>query len=213
MGTLGGWLSILRLQSEVGETVFFRSLSLPHRCGPACGWEEGAPSGALPRAGCFTLYSCLEIHICWKVPWVGGAGGRESGRPGGRESRFLCSTRGGSGIFPLPRSPHPPTPRNHQLAPSPVSLLRIQRRIPASYRSINDAFTEYLLSTCQFGAQSGSSWEVYLPTAGQLEPALQHSHIPSPPDTPSLHQALHAKSPSFPRKIFPPPSPHHSDTT
>lgn len=82
MGALGDGCRSCACRAEVGETVSFRSLSLPHGCGPACGWGGGRPQGHFRSTHCFppSSYSCLEIHICWKVPWVGGAGGR-SGRP------------------------------------------------------------------------------------------------------------------------------------
>ena len=135
----GGGCRSCACRAEVGETVSFRSLSIPHRCGPACGWGGGRPQGHFRSTHCFppSSYSCLEIHICWKVPWVGGAGGR-SGRPRREGEQDPHTPPVEVRNFPPP-SPH--SPCNHQLAPSPCPLLRIQRAdtrfIPFNHRCIH----------------------------------------------------------------------------
>lgn len=75
MGKRKGQRGVRGLRSaleELGEKALF-SLShpLPHCCPRACGWE-GNPQGHFRSTHCFppSSYSCLEIHICWKVPCV-----------------------------------------------------------------------------------------------------------------------------------------------
>ena len=197
-GSVGGWLSILRLQSRGGGNRLLPFAFPPPRLRAGLWVGRGAPSGALPLHAllpALLIFLLGDPHLLESA--LGGWSGRavreaqEGGRAGSPHS-----TRGGSESSPSQAHIPPATTNLPHLS---VPFFVFRGRIPASYRSITDAFTEHLLSTC------GSSWEVDLPAAGQrtCAPTL---HIPSPPDTLSLHQALHAKSPSFPRKIFPPPS-------
>lgn len=205
MGTLGGGCRSALAEPRWGKpSSSVRFPSPPHRGSQPVGGR--APSGHFRS----TLFPALLIFLprrstfAGKCPgWVGQE--EQSGRPGGG-NRFLCSP------VEVRSSPlaHIPTPQPPTCPISCPSFGVFRRRIPASYRSINDAFTEYLLSTCQFGAQGSSSWEVDLP-ATDGRPALQHS-ISSPPDA-RPPSGLTCRISLLPKKNLSSHPPHHSDTT
>lgn len=149
------------------------SLSVRFPSPTAAGRPVGGEGGAL-RGTSAPRTASRPPHIpAWrstfagKCPgWVGREGGQ--GGPGGRESRIPTLHPWRFGIFP-PQAHIPPATTNLPHLPVPSFVFR--GRIPASYRSITDAFTEHLLSTC------GSSWEVDLQPQAS-EPALQHSISP-----------------------------------
>ena len=177
---------------------------------------ERAPSGALPL---HTLLPALLIFLLGDPHLLESALGRGGdiggqGSPGEREKRLPT-------LLPRRLDPSEPPPLKPTALPQPPTCPIFLS--PPSYsegecplhivQSTIHSFNKYLLSTSLPGAQGCSRagrWSLQ-PQASQ--PAPQHS-------TSLLHQipyhsirpSKHAKSPSFPRKIFPPPSPpfrHH----
>ena len=176
--------------------------------GPVGG--EGAPSGALPLHAllpALLIFLLGDPHLLESA--LGGGDISGQGGPGWRESRFLTLHPWRFGILRLP-SPH--SSRNHQLAPSPCPLLCIQRAgtsfIPFNQRCIHRAFTDHL------SARSPGQFELGGGPAGR-RPANLRSNAPYPLSTrySVTPSGLTCQvSPTFPRKIFPPPS-SPSDTT
>ena len=179
----------------MGETISLLSRSLPHRCRRACGWGAGALRGtSAPHT------ASRPPHIpAWRSTFAGKCPGsrgrhRRSGKPW-REGEAPPHTPPAQ-ARPLgtasSQAHSPPAATNLPHLPVPSFVFR--GRMPASYRSIHDSFIQQVFIEHQSARGPGlfSSWEVELTAPGQPTgaPTL---HIPSPPDTLSLHQAFQTR--------------------